>query len=48
MSRLIRCKGRHGKLTKSKRAAVITALLSEFDDNNLIYEDAEDMGLFLD
>lgn len=31
-----------GKLTKTKRASVISALLSEFDDRYQIYEDADD------
>jgi len=35
-----------GKLTKSKRASVVTALLSEVDEDNLIYADADDMALF--
>lgn len=35
-----------GKLTKTKRASVIAALLSEFDKRYLIYEDADDMAMF--
>lgn len=35
-----------GKLTKSKRASVMPALFSSFDDRYLIYEDAFDMALF--
>ena len=35
-----------GKLTKTKRASVIAALLSEFDERYLIYEDADDMAMF--
>ena len=37
-----------GKLTKTKRASVIAALLSEFDNRYLLYEDADDMALFYD
>lgn len=37
-----------GKLTKTKRASVMTALFSEFDNRYLIYEDTDDMALFFD
>ena len=37
-----------GKLTKTKRASVMTALISQFDSRYIIYEDATDMALFLD
>jgi hypothetical protein len=37
-----------GKLTKTRRASVITALVSTFDERYLIYEDAEDLALFYD
>lgn len=35
-----------GKLTKTKRASIMTALCSEFDPRYLIYEDVTDMALF--
>ena len=35
-----------GKLTKSKRASVLPALFSEFDNGYKIYEDTTDMALF--
>ena len=35
-----------GKLTKTKRASLMTALFSEVDPRYLIYEDATDMALF--
>jgi len=37
-----------GKLTKTKRASVMTALFSEFDDRYQIYEDTDDMALFFE
>ena len=37
-----------GKLTKTKRASLITALFSAYDDRYKIYYDAEDMALFFD
>jgi|EP00966_Prymnesium_polylepis_P030534 hypothetical protein len=36
----------NGKLTKTKRASVMTALFSEYDDRYQIYDDASDMALF--
>ena len=38
----------NGKLTKTKRASVMTALLSAFDNQYQIYEDTEDMALFFE
>ena len=35
-----------GKLTKTKRASIMTALFSEFDPRYLGYEDVTDMALF--
>ena len=35
-----------GKLTKTKRASIMTALFSELDPRYLVYEDATDMALF--
>ena len=32
----------------TKRASVICALLSEFDERYLIYEDTDDMALFFE
>ena len=37
-----------GKLTATKRASVMTALISQFDSRYVIYEDASDMALFFD
>lgn len=37
-----------GKLTKTRRASVMTALFSQFDDRYLIYEDTDDMALFFE
>ena len=37
-----------GKLTKTRRASVITALISLFDARYTIYSDAEDMAIFFE
>lgn len=37
-----------GKLTKTKRASVLTVLVSAFDERYKIYTDTEDMALFFD
>ena len=37
-----------GKLTKTKRASVMTALFHEFDNRYHIYEDALDMAIFFE
>ena len=35
-----------GKLTKTRRASVLVALFSSFDERYKIYEDADDMAIF--
>ena len=35
-----------GKLTKTRRASVMTALISDFDERYKIYEDTDDMAIF--
>jgi hypothetical protein len=35
-----------GKLTKTRRASVLTALISTFDERYKIYEDTDDMAIF--
>lgn len=37
-----------GKLTKTRRASVLTALHASFDDRYQIYEDTEDMAIFFE
>ena len=37
-----------GKLTKNRRASVLTALFSSFDERYKIYEDTDDMAIFYD
>lgn len=37
-----------GKLTKTRRASVLTALISMFDSRYKIYEDADDMAIFFE
>ena len=37
-----------GKLTKTRRASVLTALISAFDERYKIYEDTDDMAIFYD
>lgn len=38
----------YGKLTKTKRASVMTMLLNSFDNKYQIYEDTEDMAFFFE
>ena len=37
-----------GKLTKTRRASVLVALISTFDNRFKIYGDTEDMAIFFD